>query len=46
MSQRYKGNIKRPKPQDTLPEILRIYAFCRKIQQRVPSPGESAGGVM
>ena len=46
MSQRYKGNIERPKPQDTLLGILRIYAFSRKIQQRASSPGESAGGVM
>ena len=46
MSQRYKGNIKRPKPQDTLLGILRTYAFCRKIQQRTSSSGKSAGGVM
>ena len=46
MSQRYKGNIKRPKPQDTQLGISRVYAFCRKIQQRASSPGESTGGVM
>ena len=33
MSQRYSDNINRPKPQDTQIGILRIYAFCPKIQQ-------------
>ena len=31
--------------QDTQLGILEIYAFCRKIQQRVSGPGESAAGV-
>ena len=34
MSERCNGNIKRPKSQDTQPGILKIYAFCQKIQQR------------
>ena len=42
MSQRYYGNTKRPKPQDTPPEILKIYGFCHKIQQRASGPGERA----
>ena len=33
MSQRY-DNIKRPKLQDTQLGILKIYAFCQKVQQR------------
>ena len=33
MSQRYSDSINRPKPQDTQIGILRIYAFCPKIQQ-------------
>ena len=40
MSQRYNDNTKRPKPQDT-----QIYLFCRKIQQKVLGPGETAAGV-
>ena len=45
MSQTYSDNIKRPKPQDTQLGILKIYTFCRKIQQRALGPGESAAGV-
>ena len=45
MSQRYNDNIKRPKPQDTRLWILKIYAFCQKIQQRSSGPGESTAGV-
>ena len=44
MSERY-GNIKRPKLQDTQLGILKIHAFCRKIQQRASGPGESTAGV-
>ena len=35
MSQIYNDIIKRPKLQDTQLEILKIYPFCQKIQQRV-----------
>ena len=45
MSQRYNDNI-RPKPQDTQLGILKIYAFCWKIQQRASGPGEGAAGIM
>ena len=41
MSQRYNDNIKRPKSQDTQLGILKIYAFCQKIQQKAFGPGES-----
>ena len=34
MSQRYNGNTKKPKPKENLLKILKIYAFCLKIQQR------------
>ena len=34
MSQTYYDNIKKPKLQDTQLGILKIYAFCQKIQQR------------
>ena len=46
MSQRYNDNIRRQKPQDTQLEILKIYSFCQKIQQRALGPGESAANVM
>ena len=46
MSQIYNDNIKGPKPQDTQLGILKIYAFCLKIQQWTSGPGESAAGVM
>ena len=45
MSQTY-DNTKRPKPQDIQLGILKIYAFCWKIQQKVSGPGESAAGVV
>ena len=35
-------DIKSPKPQDTQPGILKIYAFWWKIQQRALGPEESA----
>ena len=38
ISQRYNDNIKMPKLQDAQLEILEIYRFCWKIQQRVPGP--------
>ena len=46
MSQRYKNNTKRSKQQDTQLGILKIFAFCRKIKQRVSGPAESTAGVM
>ena len=45
MSQTYNDNIKRLKPQDTQLGILKIYAFCWKIQQNELGPGESTAGV-
>ena len=45
MSQIYNDNIKRPKLQDVLLGILKIYAFYLKIQQRALGPGESTAGV-
>ena len=45
MSQRYNDNTKRPKLQDTQLGILKIYAFRRKIQQRLSGPGKSTTGV-
>ena len=41
MSQRYNGDTKRPKPKEIQLGILKIYAFCWKIQQRALGPGES-----
>ena len=46
MSQRYDDNTKRPKPRDDQQGILKIYAFCREIQQRASGLGESAADVM
>ena len=45
MSQRYNGNTKRPKPQDTQLRILKFYGFSRKIQQKASGPEEGAAGV-
>ena len=45
MSQIYDDNIKRPKLQDILLGILKIYAFYQKIQQRTSGPGENTAGV-
>ena len=45
MSQRYSKNAKRQKPRENQLEILKVYTFCRKSQQRASSPGESAAGV-
>ena len=42
MSQRYNDNTKRPKPKENQLGILKIYAFCWKIQQRDLGPGEGA----
>ena len=46
MSQIYNDIIKRPKPQDILLRVLKIYAFYQKMQQRASGPGESTAGVM
>ena len=39
-SSRYNDNTKRPKWKENQLGILKIYAFCWKIQQRTPGPGE------
>ena len=43
-SQRYSDNTKRPKPKENQLGILKIYAFCQKIQQRASGPGECCWG--
>ena len=45
MSQIYNDNKKRPKPQDILLGILKIYVFYQKIQQTTSGPGENTAGV-
>ena len=40
MRQRYNDNTKRPKPKENQLGILKIYAFCQKIQQKTSGPGE------
>ena len=45
MSQTYYDNIKKPRLHDTQLGILKIYAFCQKIQQRASCPEESTVGV-
>ena len=44
MSQTYYDNIKKPRLHTQL-GILKIYAFCQKIQQRALCPGDSTMGV-
>ena len=46
MSQRYNDSTKMPQLKENQPGILKIYAFCWKIQQRGLGPGDSAAGVM
>ena len=46
MSQTYNENTKRSNTKENELGILKIYAFCRKIQQRVSGPRESTAGVM
>ena len=46
MMARYNDNTKRPKLKENQLGILKIYAFCRKIQQRASGPGDSTVGVM
>ena len=45
MDQWYKDDTKRPNWKENQLGILKIYAFCRKIEQRVSSSGESAAWV-
>ena len=45
MSQRYNDNTKTPQPKENQLGILKIYAFCQKIQQRASSPEESTAGI-
>ena len=45
MSERYNDNIKRPRPKENQPGILKIYTIYWKIQQMASGPGESAAGV-
>ena len=40
------NNTRRPKSKENQLGILKIYAFCQKIQQRASDQGESAAGVM
>ena len=40
MRKRYTDNTKRPKPNENQLGILKIYAFCLKIQQKTLGPGE------
>ena len=42
----HKGDTKRPKSKENHLEILKIYAFCQKIQQRASGLGENAVGVL
>ena len=45
MSQIYNDNTERPKLKENQLGVLKIYAFCQRIQQRTSGPGESAAGV-
>ena len=38
---KYSDNTKRPKSKENQLGILKIYAFCQKIQQRALGTGES-----
>ena len=40
MRQIYNDNTKKPKPKENQLGILKIYAFCLKIQQKTSDPGE------
>ena len=44
MRQKYNDNIKRPKFKENQIGIIKMYAFCQKIEQRTSGPGESAAG--
>ena len=44
MSQRNNDNTKRPKTQDNQLGIIKMYAFCQKIQQSASGPRESTWG--
>ena len=45
MSQRYNDNTERPKLEENQLGILKVYAFCQKVQERASGPRESAAGV-
>ena len=45
MGQKYNDNIKRSKFKENQIRIIKMYAFCQKIEQRTSGPGESAAGV-
>ena len=40
MRKRYTDNTKKPKPKENQLGILKIYAFCQKIQQKTSGSGE------
>ena len=40
MRQIYNGNTKKPKPKENQVRILKIYAFCQKIQQKTSGTGK------
>ena len=41
---KHNDNAERPKPKENQLGILKIYAFCQKIQQSASGPGESIAG--
>ena len=45
MSERYNDNTERLRLKENQLGILKVYAFCEKIQQRASSPEESAAGL-
>ena len=45
LGQRFNDNRKRQKPKENQQGMLKIYAFCWKIQQRTSGQGESAAWV-
>ena len=38
---KHNDNAERPKPKENQLGILKIYAFCQKIQQSASGPGDS-----
>ena len=46
MSKRYNDNKKRLTPKQNQQGILKMYAYCQKIRQRVSGPEDSTAGVM
>ena len=45
MNQRNNDNTKWPNLKENQQQILKIYSFCQKIQQRALSPKDSTAGV-